>query len=85
LRRVAALRKSPLRLAGVFSPGLLIRLPFGGVGVAEVERRADELSGLRCRGVRCDEPDLAVNVDRIADLRVVEEILRNESDAARSA
>jgi GTP:adenosylcobinamide-phosphate guanylyltransferase len=85
LRRVAALRKSPLRLAGVFSPGLLLRLPFGGVSVAEVERRADELSGLRCRGVRCDEPDLAVNVDRFADLRVVEEILRNESGAARSA
>jgi GTP:adenosylcobinamide-phosphate guanylyltransferase len=85
LRRVAALRKSPLRLAGVFSPGLLLRLPFGGVRVGELERRADELSGLRCRGVRCDEPDLAVNVDRMADLRVVEEILRNESDAARSA
>jgi GTP:adenosylcobinamide-phosphate guanylyltransferase len=76
LRRVAALRKSPLRLAGMFSPGLLLRLPFGGVRVAELERRADELSGLRCRGVRCDEPELAVNVDRLSDLVVVEGILK---------
>jgi len=75
LRRVAALRKSPLRLAGVFSPSLLLRLPFGGVQVAELERRADNLSGLRCRGVRCDEPELAVNVDRLADLRAVERML----------
>ena len=83
LRRVAALRKSPLRLAGVFSPGLLLRLPFGGVSVAELERRADELSGLRCRGVRCDEPDLAVNVDRLADLHVVEAILRSGDEEKR--
>ena len=75
LRRVAALRKSPLRLAGVFSPSLLVRLPFGGVRVSELEQRADELSGLRCRGIRCDVPELAVNVDRLADLRVVEDLL----------
>ncbi|HME82440.1 MAG TPA: nucleotidyltransferase family protein [Candidatus Eremiobacteraceae bacterium] len=81
LRTVAALRKSPLRLAGVFSPGLLVRLPFGGVRVGELEERADALSGLRCRGIRCDEPDLAVNVDRLDDLIAAEEILRENNRA----
>jgi GTP:adenosylcobinamide-phosphate guanylyltransferase len=76
LRKVASLRKSPLRLAGVFSAGMLLRLPFGGVRIGELERRADELSGLRCRGLRCDEPDLAVNVDRMSDLVVVENLLK---------
>jgi len=75
LRRVAALRKSPLRIALLFSPMTVLRMLFTGVSVAELERRADELSGLRCRGIRCDEPELAVNVDRLADLRVVENIL----------
>ena len=75
LRRVAALRKAPLRIALLFSPNTLLRMIFTGVSVAELEHRADELSGLRCRGIRCDEPELAVNVDRLADLRVVEEIV----------
>ena len=75
LRRVAALRKAPLRIALLFSPMTLLRMVFTGVSVAELERRADELSGLRCRGIRCDEPELAVNVDRLTDLRVVENFL----------
>ena len=76
LRRVAALRKAPLRIALLFSPMTLLRMLFTGVSVAELERRADELSGVHCRGIRCDEPELAVNVDRLADLRVVESIIR---------
>lgn len=82
LRRVTALRKSPLRIAFLFSPTLLLRMLTGSVCVADLERRADELSGLRCRGVRCDEPELAVNVDRLSDLRIVEDILAHEGDGA---
>jgi len=81
LRRVAALRKTPLRIALLFSPMTLLRMLFTGVSVAELERRADELSGLHCCGVRCDEPELAVNVDRLADLRVVETILARPQEA----
>jgi GTP:adenosylcobinamide-phosphate guanylyltransferase len=36
---------------------------------------------LRCRGVLCDEPELAVNVDRLDDLRMVEDILRGREHA----
>lgn len=75
LRRVAALRKSPLRLALLFSPAMLASMLMGNVRVSDLERRADELSGLRCRGVLCEQPEIAVNVDRLADLRVVEAIL----------
>jgi GTP:adenosylcobinamide-phosphate guanylyltransferase len=76
LRRVASLRKSPARLAMMFSPALLARLVFGGVSIADIEARADEISGLRCRGLLCDAPELAVNVDRLSDLRVVESIMK---------
>ncbi|HEV2909229.1 MAG TPA: nucleotidyltransferase family protein [Candidatus Eremiobacteraceae bacterium] len=81
LRRVAALRKSPLRLAMLFSPATWARMVLGGLRISELERRADELSGLRCRGVLCDEPELAVNVDRLDDLRMVEDILRGREHA----
>jgi GTP:adenosylcobinamide-phosphate guanylyltransferase len=75
LRAFAGARKSPVRLAMLFSPFLVVRLALGQVGVAELERRADALSGLRCRGIASDEPELAVNVDRLEDLRAVEAIL----------
>jgi GTP:adenosylcobinamide-phosphate guanylyltransferase len=76
LRDFAAARKSPLRLASLFSPFLVVRVALGLVGIGELERRADELTGLRCRGVPCDEPELAVNVDQLEDLRATERIVR---------
>jgi GTP:adenosylcobinamide-phosphate guanylyltransferase len=74
LRSFAAARKSPLRLAALFSPWVLARLVLGLVGVEELERRASALAGLRCRGILCDDPVLAVNVDELVDLRAVESI-----------
>lgn len=75
LRRIAAARKSPLRLAAIFSPGLVVRYIVGALTLPAVEQRACALSGLRCRGVACADPELAVNVDRESDLQDVERIL----------
>lgn len=79
LRSFASARKSPVRLAALFSPWVLARLAFGLVGVEELERRASALSGLQCRGILCDDPVLAVNVDELVDLRTVEAIAAERS------
>ena len=71
LRDFAAARKSPMRLASLLSPQLVWRFLMGRVGIAELEQSADELTGLRCRGIPCDEPELAVNVDEFGDLKSV--------------
>lgn len=75
LREFAAARKSPLRLAALFSPVLIARLLLGRVSLAELQSRARRLSGLDCQAIRCTEAELAVNVDCLADLRAVEAIL----------
>lgn len=75
LRDFAAARKSPLRLAALFSPYLVVRTALGLVGIAELERRASELTGVTCRGIPCDEPELGVNVDRLEDLRAVSRLV----------
>lgn len=75
LRDFAAARKSPLRLASLFSPFLVVRTALGLVGIAELERRASELTGVTCRGIPCDEPELGVNVDRLEDLRAVSRLV----------
>ena len=76
LRDFAAARKSPLRLAALFSPFLVLRIALGRVGIEELERRATELTGLRCRAIPSDVPELGVNVDRLEDLRQVERLAR---------
>lgn len=75
LRRFTAARKSPLKLAALFSYGLLFKALLGQLRIAEVEERASAISGILCRGLLCDRPELAVNVDRLEDLRAVERII----------
>ncbi len=79
LRGFTSARKSPARLAALFSPALVIKLLTGRLTVAELERRADELTGLTCRGIMCHDPAIAVNVDRLSDLRAVESLLESRS------
>lgn len=79
LRRFTAARKSPLKLAKLFSPMLVFKALSGTLPIAELEERATAITGLRCRGIMCPEPEVAVNVDRFEDLRAVEAILRDRA------
>jgi molybdopterin-guanine dinucleotide biosynthesis protein A len=76
LQAFMAARKSPPRLAALFSPRLVLAALLGRLSIRELERRADELTGLVCRGILCPYPELAVNVDRLSDLRTAEHLLR---------
>lgn len=76
LERVYAARKRPLRLARLLGPGLLLRLVLGRAGIAEAQRAADRLLGLRARAIVCaDDPELGVDVDKPADLELVRRCL----------
>jgi CTP:molybdopterin cytidylyltransferase MocA len=76
LRNFTAARKSPAKLASLFSPVLVLKVLTGQLSVAELERRASELTGVVCRGIMCPDAEVAVNVDRVQDLRTVEAMLR---------
>lgn len=75
LRRFTDARKSPAKMAALFSPGLAFRLVLGKVSIAELEAQADRLTGLACRGIQCPFPEVAVNIDRLADLAHVERLV----------
>jgi len=75
LRRFTEARKSPAKMAALFSPVLVLRLLAGGVSIRELEQHADRLTGLACRGIETPFPEVAVNVDRKADLAEVEKLL----------
>ena len=75
LRRFTDARKSPAKMAALFSPGLAFRILLGNVSIAELEARANALTVLVCRGIQCPYPEVAVNVDRLADLVEVEALV----------
>ncbi|BDE05378.1 hypothetical protein WPS_06540 [Vulcanimicrobium alpinum] len=64
-------RKSPLRLAGLFGWDMLARFAVGRLSIADAEARASRLLGARVGAVRCTHAEIALNVDRAADVALV--------------
>lgn len=64
IARAAGARKRPWELAGLFGARTLLRVLTRRATVAELERRAWEITGVRARAVICPYPELAVDVDR---------------------
>ncbi len=76
LDRFYAARKSPLRLARLLGPGVLLRFVTGRLSVADVERRFGQLAGCAGRAIVCPDPEVGMDVDKPEDCRVVERRLR---------
>lgn len=68
LSRLAAARKSPRRLAGIFGWDMLLRFAFGRLSIEAAEQRGGELLGAPVTAIRSLDPEIAFNVDRKADL-----------------
>jgi molybdopterin-guanine dinucleotide biosynthesis protein A len=65
-------RKSPLRLAGLFGWDTLLRFAFGALTIAQAEERGSRLLGARVGAVQCTHPEVALNVDRVADVTLAQ-------------
>jgi GTP:adenosylcobinamide-phosphate guanylyltransferase len=62
-------RKSPLRLAGLFGWDVLARFAVGRLRIEQAEARASLLlGGARVGAIRCTHAEIALNVDRVADV-----------------
>jgi molybdopterin-guanine dinucleotide biosynthesis protein A len=70
-----ARRQSPFRLAALFGPALALRYACRRLRVADVERRFSQLLHLSARGYRSPFPELALDVDKAADVALVEKAL----------
>ncbi len=67
-----AARKQPLKLAMMFGPAVLVRVATRRATVAELELRLGRLAGLRAHAVEVTDPELAMDVDKVADYRQAE-------------
>jgi len=75
LEQLATARKAPWRLAAVLGLPMLLRYAGGILSIADIERRASRLLGAQARGIRTEDPELAINIDRFDDLVRVEQML----------
>ncbi|MCS7235763.1 MAG: nucleotidyltransferase family protein [Armatimonadota bacterium] len=77
LQQAVEARKNPARLASLFGGGYVVKYLTGRLTVADVERRARELTGLRGAAVVCPDPEVALDVDadKPQNLQVAEQVL----------
>jgi GTP:adenosylcobinamide-phosphate guanylyltransferase len=72
---LGARRRSVLGLAMLLGPAIAARYLFGRLRVADVERKISSILRLAGRGYRTSFPELAMDVDKIADVELVERVL----------
>ena len=68
-------RKSPLQIASMAGPVLLAKFAAGRATTAEVTKKASKILGMPAAVVRTDAASLGADVDKAADLPIVETAL----------
>lgn len=69
-------RKNVLRLASLLGPVYVFRMLVCRPSIPQLERRVEQLLGIRCRAVLTPYVELVVDCDKESDLRVVEAVLQ---------
>ncbi|MDI6893936.1 MAG: nucleotidyltransferase family protein [Bacillota bacterium] len=75
LKRVTDLRKSPLGLASMLGPFLVVKYLLGRLTLGEAERRVQSYFHISGRAVVTRHPEVGIDVDKPADLELVTSIL----------
>lgn len=81
IEQLGAARKHPFRLASLFGWDVLARFALGRLTIAQAERRATGILGAPVRALVSDYPETAVNVDRVSDIALAEELVRESASA----
>lgn len=75
IERLGRARKNPLALARLFGFRVLLRFATRRLSIANAEARASRVIGARVRAVVSPYPEIAVNVDRLSDLALAEQLV----------
>jgi GTP:adenosylcobinamide-phosphate guanylyltransferase len=84
-RAVEADRKRPWRIVRRFGAATLLRYVTGRLTLAAALARLSRLAGCQAAVVRLDDPEAAVDVDNVADYRLVARILAQRAAATPGA
>jgi molybdopterin-guanine dinucleotide biosynthesis protein A len=76
IERLGAARKHPGRLASLFGWDVLARYALGRLTIAQAESRASSILGAPVRALVSPYPETAINVDRVGDIALTEQLLQ---------
>ncbi|MDP9017088.1 MAG: NTP transferase domain-containing protein [Candidatus Eremiobacteraeota bacterium] len=82
IERLGAARKNPLRLASLFGWDMVLRFALRRLRIAQAESRASTLLGACVRAVISTHPEMAVNVDRVSDVELAEQLVRERESTS---
>ena len=77
LKKVLENRKNPLALAALFGPLTALKLVAGQLEIAELERTVSRILGVRASAFVTPHASVGVDVDKEADLTLLERVLRS--------
>jgi len=70
-----ALRKDPIALCKTIGPGFIAKFLLRKLSIREAEEKVSKLLNLRAVAVRCNYPEIGMDVDKPSDLDLVEQVL----------
>ncbi|HXM08223.1 MAG TPA: NTP transferase domain-containing protein [Candidatus Acidoferrum sp.] len=85
IERLGAARKRPLQLASIFGYDVLVRFAFGRLTIARAEERASRILGAKVRAIVSPFADAGVNVDRVGDVALARDLLREAAGATNAS
>ena len=77
IERIFSYRKSPVKLAKILGIKVIIKLIFKRLKIKEAEDLLSRLAGEKIVTVVSQYPEIGIDVDKIEDLKMVEEYMRN--------
>ena len=75
VEKMISYRKSPLKMAAVLGPVLLLKVFFKTASVAELERKVGELLEMKPKAILNAAPEIGIDVDKPSDLEICRRIL----------
>lgn len=82
IERLGRARKNPLALASLFGWDILAKFAIGRLTVADAEARASTILGAPVRAIVSPYAETAVNVDRVSDIALAEQLIELETASA---
>lgn len=76
IERLGAARKHPIRLASLFGWDVLLRYALRQLSIAQAEERASKILGAPVRALASPFAETGVNVDRVTDVALAEELVK---------
>jgi len=74
-RHMIANRKNPFKMAGFLGIGIIVKLIFKRLAIADIEGYIKRRFGVEARALICKSPELCHDLDRIEDIEVFEKYL----------